>query len=215
MALTIQNWGLIEYQKALEQQESLAKKIAHNQEPGLIVVCSHPPIVTKGRKTQAEDIFAWQGPIADVRRGGRATYHGPSQLVVYPLLNLAFEPSPHPRKDVIWVIRSLEVALVNTLKLYGLEARGKTSSGNDNSLEDTGVWIGAKKIASIGIGVVNWVSYHGIAINLDQDPNAFSGLKPCGYSPSIMTNLQSELEKPIERSPFTAHYIEALLTLVG
>jgi lipoyl(octanoyl) transferase len=210
MSLKIQNWGLIDYSEALTRQEVLVQQIYKNQEPGEIIFCSHPPIITRGRKTQKGDIFDWSGPILDVKRGGRATYHGPSQLVIYPIINLNFRPSPHPRQDVLWLIRSLEFALIQTLLVhYGLKARGKTQDQNSN-LDDTGVWISEKKIASIGIGVSQWVSYHGMAVNAHHDPNAFKGLLPCGYQSNIMTSLERETDQPIDKT-LLARQIEGYL----
>jgi lipoate-protein ligase B len=214
MSLKIHNWGLIEYSEALKRQEALVQQIYKNQEPGVLVFCSHPPVITRGRKTQKDDVFDWSGPILDVKRGGRATYHGPSQLVVYPILNLNYHPSPHPRQDVIWLIRSLESALVQTLlNYYGLKARGKTQNQN-SSLDDTGVWIGEKKIASIGIGVSHWVSYHGMAINLHHDPNAFKGLFPCGYRPDVMTSLEQQMGYPVNKAVFAKQLESYLLELL-
>lgn len=215
MRLNVQDWGLIEYELGLAKQEQLVQIIAQKQLPGTIITCSHPPVITKGRKTQEGDIFDWSGQIVEVKRGGRATYHGPSQLVVYPIINLAFLPSVRPRKDVIWLMRSLENALIDTLKQYGIVATGKAGSNNKSrGLDDTGVWIEDRKIASVGIGVTNWVSNHGIAINLKHDPNAFKGLLPCGYHPSVMTSLETELKSHINWDDFKSLYISKLLNLI-
>jgi len=214
MTLNIQDWGLIDYSLALEKQERLVQVIAAKQLPGEVIVCSHPPVITKGRKTKEGDIFDWSGQVIEVKRGGRATYHGPSQLVVYPIINLAFLPSTRPRKDVVWLMRSMENALVHTLQQYGISATGKTGNSNRSFLEDTGVWIDGRKIASVGIGVTNWVSYHGIAINVRHDPNAFKGLLPCGYHSSVMTSLEAELRKPIDWDDFKSLYLSKLLNLI-
>lgn len=198
----IQDWGLIDYQIALDKQIELLNQISLNQAPETIIYCSHPPIVTLGRKTQEGDLFGWQGPQLQVARGGRATYHGPSQIVIYTLIKM--KNPEFPRRDIIWLIRTLEKALIETLKFYKLNAKGKleNESSAQSQLENTGVWINEKKIASIGIGVKNWISYHGMAINIDFDPLAFQGLKPCGYSSSVMTSLEQETQKKINRSEF-------------
>ena len=87
--MMIEDWGLIEYGAALKRQtQAVEAVIADENHPGFLIFCSHPAVVTMGRQTQAEDVFAWDGPLIEVSRGGRATYHGPSQLVVYPILNL-------------------------------------------------------------------------------------------------------------------------------
>jgi len=215
MGLRFQNWGFIEYEAALTKQEFLAAQIARLHTPGEIIFCIHPPVITKGRKTQEKDIFGWSGSVVEVKRGGRATYHGPSQLVIYPLLNLSYEPSPHPRKDVSWVIRTLERSAIEALDHYGIKATGKTMASKTLDLEDTGVWIEGRKLASIGIGVTNWVSYHGMAINLFNDPEAFKGLLPCGYEASVMTSIEKEVGKKIDGLAFQDNLLRVLLTNFG
>lgn len=207
----IQDWGCIDYQVALDKQIQLLNQISLNQTPETIIYCSHPPIVTLGRKTQEGDLFGWKGAQLQVARGGRATYHGPSQIVIYTLIKMKNPVYPH--RDIIWLIRTLENALIETLKFYGLHANGKLESDSttQSQLENTGVWINEKKIASIGIGVKNWISYHGMAINIDFDPLAFQGLKPCGYNSSVMTCLEQETQKKINRSEFLSHFEPILI----
>lgn len=185
------NWGLIDYEQALTQQEELVELVASGTEPSTVVFCTHSPIVTLGRKTVEGDLFAWQGPVKEISRGGRATYHGPSQLVVYPVLKV---------KDIHAYLRNFEDAIVETLKSYGIESVGKSLQGKE---EETGVWVGNKKIASLGIAVRKWVSYHGAAINLDFDPEAFVGMKPCGFNREVMVSLEELIEKKIDRQEFS------------
>lgn len=197
-----QNWGLIDYERSLEKQYSLVESTSRDSQTlGTLVFCSHPPVVTLGRKTQPEDIFAWTGPTIEVNRGGRATYHGPSQLVVYPIFNLKKISDP---PDVVKFLRSLENIVISALKTYEVVGTGRTrgpqSEGTD--LEDTGVWVGEKKLASVGIAVKNWVSYHGVAINLHRDPTAFQGMKPCGYSAEIMTSLEDITQNRCDSQKF-------------
>jgi len=198
--IVIEDWGLIDYEKALKKQENLVEIIAQKKLPGTIVFCTHPPIVTLGRKTQEGDVFAWEGPICEVSRGGRATYHGPSQLIVYPILNLDLENQKWPKQDLGYFLKNLENSIIETLKTYGVESIGKslqTTSG-----EATGVWVGEKKIASLGIGVRKWVTYHGAAINLDDDPKAFFGMNPCGFKKEIMVSLGGLLGRKVDRNEF-------------
>jgi lipoate-protein ligase B len=182
--LKIESWGLIDYEQALAKQLANVEEIAESRAPGYLIFCSHPPIVTLGRKTESDDVFAWKGEIKEISRGGRATYHGPSQLVVYPILNLELPGPQRKPKDIASFLRQTEEAIIATLKKYKIEAHGK--SGDD----DTGVWVANKKIASLGIAVKKWISYHGAAINLSEDPQAFQGMRPCGLSQETMTNLE-------------------------
>ncbi len=175
--MKFENWGSIPYQDALNRQMELVHMVSEGDADELVAICSHPPVVTLGRATQQGDLTSWKGEVVEIQRGGRATYHGPSQVVAYPILDLSKRG-----RDLHLFIRNIERAVIDSLKEYGVEAH--TSEGN------TGVWIGAKKIASIGIAVKKWVSYHGVAINIDHDPEAFQGLKPCGFSTETMVSLE-------------------------
>jgi lipoate-protein ligase B len=221
--MQFQDWGLIDYSEALVRQQTLIEQLAFLKKqdqaslrtpdgfelrkpaPGLLVFCNHPAVVTVGRKTQPQDIFAWTGPIVEVSRGGRATYHGPSQVVAYPLFDLE---KINTKPDVVGFLRTLEQIVVETLKHYGLQGRGKISEqskapvSEDVNLEDTGVWLGDRKIASLGIAVKHWISFHGIAINLKKDSSAFQGLNPCGYSPQTMTSLEEVTEQLVDIEDF-------------
>jgi lipoyl(octanoyl) transferase len=196
--LNFEDWGLIDYQEALNQQYSKLEQVsASGDQLGFLIFCSHPPIVTLGRKTQAEDVFSWMGPTIEISRGGRATYHGPSQLVVYPIIRIT---------DIGKYLRTLEQGIVETLSEYGVTAVGKTSQRKDpaqEETEETGVWVGKQKIASLGIGVRKWITYHGAAINLTEDPMAFYGMKPCGFSAETMVSLERLAQQPIDRSEFS------------
>lgn len=212
------DWGLIDYEQSLKNQEELVEKIHQEKLPGFIVFCTHPPIVTLGRKTEAGDVFAWEGPTKEVSRGGRATYHGPSQLVIYPLLNLDLESNPEthhwPKHDVGYVMRGLETAIINTLKVWNIQATGKSLQKNEqtnSSSEETGVWVENKKVASVGIGVRHWVSMHGAAINMDYDRDAFFGMNPCGFKKEIMTSIEELLGKKIDHDEFNKILMMELL----
>ncbi|MGZ3744068.1 MAG: lipoyl(octanoyl) transferase LipB [Pseudobdellovibrionaceae bacterium] len=200
-----QNWGLIDYAQALALQEKLVADIAEKDQAGVIVFCSHPPVVTIGRGTKEGDVFAWQGPTIEISRGGRATYHGPSQLIIYPIINLNRASRSRPAKDIGAFLRNFETAIVRTLQEYGISSEGrsfKKKSELEAAVEETGVWVGNQKIASLGIGVRKWVSFHGAAINLDQDPLAFQGLRPCGFGKETMVSLQKLTGTPVDREQF-------------
>jgi lipoate-protein ligase B len=99
--MVVQDWGLIDYQEALNKQLELVEVLSQEQNhPGFLIFCTHPHVVTTGRQTKPEDIFAWKGPVVDVSRGGRATYHGPSQLVIYPIINLKLSRADRGPQEV-------------------------------------------------------------------------------------------------------------------
>lgn len=151
--------------------------------------CRHYPVVTLGRASQPEDVFGWSGETVEVQRGGRATYHGPSQLTVYPIVDLR-----RRKRNVTGYLRTLEELLLKYLKERGV--LGQTVAG------ETGIWVGEephrRKIASIGIAVKNWITYHGFSLNLEDDPEAFKGINPCGFSAATMTCLEREMRQKVQ-----------------
>jgi lipoate-protein ligase B len=190
--VVFEDWGLIDYRQALDRQLQYVEEVAVHQRSDTIVFCSHPPIVTLGRATQSGDITTWSGDTLEVSRGGRATYHGPSQLVIYPILNLLNPRGNRPAKDIGGLLRDFEAVIVKVLFDLGIKnATGKTyKSKETKELEDTGVWVGLQKVASLGLAVRKWTSFHGAALNIEYDPQAFCGMKPCGYPSEIMTSIE-------------------------
>ncbi len=196
----IERWGCVDYLESQDRQLQLVDRVFKGEQPETLVVCSHPPVVTLGRGTRPGDVFGWTGPIVEVSRGGRATYHGPNQIVIYPILNLEFRS-----RDLHLYMRALESAMVEALKLIGVNASGRTLQtqvGDEAPVESTGVWIGPRKLASIGIGVKRWISYHGLALNFDHDPEAFVGMNPCGFTSQTMTSVEEILGRPGDREKF-------------
>lgn len=213
--LAFEDWGLVDYAQALERQLALVEKVAETEAPGVIIFCTHPPVVTLGRATQAEEIKDWQGATIEVSRGGRSTYHGPSQLVVYPIINLKYPRKNRKEKEVVGLLRDFENAIVQTLENYGLKAQGKSVHKKGETTEDaTGVWVNDKKMASLGMAVKKWVTFHGAAINLDNDPNAFKNMMPCGFSPQIMTNLEVCLGRKVSHEDFKTKLLSQLQILI-
>jgi lipoyl(octanoyl) transferase len=197
------DWGLTPYTQAANQQLELVEQVLASRDAGdssaaeTLVFCSHPPVVTLGRGTKPGDVFGWRGETLETPRGGRATYHGPSQIVAYPILDLdatsrSARSALRPR-DLHAYMRALEVALVSTLQEFGIQSEARTVKADADTPSLTGVWVGEKKIASIGIAVKKWVTYHGIALNVTRDPNAFSGINPCGFRSEIMTSMEDVL----------------------
>ena len=167
--------GTLEYGAALELQRSLALRRASGELPDLLILLEHEPVITLGRKTTPEN-FRPQGiPVFNVERGGDATYHGPGQLVGYPIVLL----EDH---DVRRHVKNIEEALIRTVRGFGIE--GGRVDGHP------GVWVGSKKLASVGVAVTNWVAYHGFALNVNTDLTYFNLIRPCGLDPSAMTSME-------------------------
>lgn len=184
--MKISNLGLIPYQGAWEYQKSCVTRVTENRDREEIIICHHPAVVTLGKKSTPSDLCGWQGETVAIERGGKATYHGPSQIVVYPILDLKKRGN-----DIYKYLRNLEMGVVELLSLYGLSARGDH--------ENTGVWCQEKKIASIGVAIKKWVTYHGIAFNIYRDEMAFKGINPCGFETNVMSSLEEMIHKKIGR----------------
>lgn len=206
----VEDWGLISYTEAFEKQKQYVEEIIRGDRQETIVFCQHPPVVTLGRGTRDGDVFSWQGETVDVNRGGRATYHGPSQIVMYPIIDLGGETPNYIKKqvksrDLHDYMRLLEEAAISTIRDYEVEAQGHSLQkqvGEDEEAEATGVWVNNQKLASIGIAVKKWVTYHGIAINLFRDEEAFQGINPCGFTTNTMACLQELTAKRVKRENF-------------
>lgn len=191
MSLLVERWGKVHYEEANRRQLELVDAVAAGADERLII-CTHPPVVTLGRASAPEDVVDWKGETYESARGGRATYHGPNQIVVYPILDLKRPRKGIPERDVHAYLRSLEKVSVMSLRASGLpDAEVRTTKVGELSL--TGVWIGERKIASIGIAVRKWVTYHGVAVNVLADPSAFQGINPCGFRAGVMTSLEAEM----------------------
>jgi lipoate-protein ligase B len=198
--------GLTPYAEALELQAHLAAARSQQAVPDVVVLCEHEPVVTLGSATAAGDVpdaAALEARGVDVRpaeRGGRATYHGPGQLVGYPILDLA----GHGR-DLREYVRRLEGALVGALADLGVEA------GVREGQEFVGVWVEDRKIASIGVHVRRWITTHGFALNVSCDLAPFGLFVPCGLEGVEVTSVERELGRPVSREAATA----ALLGRLG
>jgi lipoyl(octanoyl) transferase len=184
------NLGLTPYGEAWELQRSIAPSVLGGSAPDTVLLLEHPPVVTVGRRTDEGELHVPEGVEVDVvetDRGGKSTYHGPGQLVCYPILDL----NRHGR-DVRRYCRDLEEALVQTLAAFGLA--GTTIEGL------TGVWLvpPPRKIASIGVHISRWVTTHGYALNVDLDQAPFtSWITACGLEDAAFTTMARELGRPV------------------
>ncbi len=210
--VVFQDWGVIDYAAALQRQIDLVDLVHQELSRDTVVLCSHPAIVTLGRATRADDLCGWTGPVMEVSRGGRATYHGPSQLVAYPILDLN-----QRGRNVHGFMRKLEEAIILTLADFQIKSEGRTlqtQNGADEAVEATGVWMGSRKIASIGIGVRKWTSFHGLALNIDFDANAFQGVKPCGFTSATMISMEEILGSKVDHAAVKASLKKHLTILL-
>ena len=202
------NLGVTPYLEAWELQRSLAAAVSQGAIPDTVVFLEHPPVVTTGRRTGDEELHLPDRAAIDVvetDRGGRSTYHGPGQLVCYPILDL----SRHGR-DVKKYCRDLEEAVIRTLAAFGVA--GTRIDGL------TGVWIAGppRKICSIGVHVSRWVTTHGYALNVDLDPAPFTEwITACGLDDAEFTTLARELGRPVSVDEVRPHAAGALADVFG
>ena len=178
--------GVVDYREAFELQERLRTARQEDELPDMLLTLEHPPVYTRGRRSgpgelpMGEDWYLAQGiEIVDTDRGGKVTYHGPGQLVGYPIVRV---------NDVVDYVRTLEGALVSALAGEGVVARTRPHEGH----RFAGVWVADRKIASVGVHLSRGVSKHGFAINIDNDLQPFSWIVPCGLDNVQMTSLAAE-----------------------
>ena len=178
--------GTIEYREALALQERIRTARQQDELPDVLLTLGHWPVYTRGRRSgtgelpMGEDWYRMQGiDIVETDRGGKVTYHGPGQLVGYPIVRI---------EDVVEYVRTLERALVAALAGEGVAARARPKDGPDY----TGVWVGNRKIASIGVHVAKGVTTHGFAVNVENDLQPFGWIVPCGLEGVQMTSLIKE-----------------------
>lgn len=188
-----------DYLGVLALQHALLERVAAGEGPALLLV-EHDPVVTVGRGRVTAGAPAPPGAV-EIERGGGVTWHGPGQLVGYPIVRLA-------DRDVRGFLRRIERGLCEALAAFGLDAGTREGA--------TGVWVdGRRKIASIGIAVRRWTTFHGFALNVSNDPDAsFDGLYPCGFPASVMTSLSRELGRTVAvaeaRGPVARAIVAAL-----
>jgi lipoyl(octanoyl) transferase len=205
--------ALVPYGEALELQRSLAGAVSQGAIPETVILLEHPRVVTIGRRTETDRELhipeSAEVEIAETDRGGKSTFHGPGQLVCYPILDLR-----NHGKDVKLYVRNLEEALIRTLSAFGLD--GQRIEGL------TGVWMppgggqGPRKIASIGVHVSRWVTTHGYALNVDLDPGPFTEwITACGLEDAAFTTMARELARPISVEDVRPAAVEALSEVFG
>jgi len=186
--LSIRWLGRVTFSDALAlQEEIVARKAADTSAPDELLLLEHEPVYTIGRtpdQSSLREASTLPHPVVQTNRGGQATYHGPGQLVGYPILDLRVRG-----QDLHRYLRGLEDVLIALLADYGIDAR--------RSAGQTGVWVGRKKIASIGVGVRRWISMHGFALNVCGDLAPFAAITPCGIAGVEMTSVARECGREI------------------
>lgn len=165
-----------------------------------LIVVEHPHVITMGRGAHRENLLdVADVPVFEIERGGDVTYHGPGQLVVYPILLLCDD-----ERDLHQYLRRLEEVLIRALADFGLTASRRPGW--------TGVWCNERKLASIGVAVKKWVTMHGFALNVCTDLDRFAAINPCGLQAAVMSSVQNELARPVAvhdvRSALLAHFAE-------
>jgi lipoyl(octanoyl) transferase len=190
----------VDYQKAWEVQRNIHQEVAEGSRPNTLLLLEHPSVYTAGRRTDDAERPKDGTPVIDVDRGGRITWHGPGQLVGYPIVKLR-KPT-----ELVGFVREIETGLINVCSDLGISAvriEGRS-----------GVWIqdskGDRKIAAIGIRVAKGVTMHGFALNVNPDLSAFRRIVPCGITDADVTSLEIELGRPItvdEVAPLVERYI--------
>src|SRR5688500_8160725 len=186
-SLLVADLGVMPYAAALELQREVARRVISGEiAEDVLLLVEHPPVVTLGRASREDHLLASPellrargAELFEVERGGDVTFHGPGQLVGYPILDLK-----RHRQDLHWYLRQVEEALIRTLAGIGIVAGRRAGQ--------TGVWTGGRKIASIGVHAREWVTWHGFALNVSTDLSWFELMVPCGIAGVSMTSIERE-----------------------
>ena len=199
--LKIIDWGFKNYSDSLDGQIALVEaKKADPSSPDLLIFTEHNPVFTIGSRTGAASHLLWnQQTLKDkgielhkTNRGGDITYHGPGQLIIYPIIHLN-------NRDLADYLRKLEIVMIRVLQSFAIEA--STREGK------TGIWIDDRKICAIGIAVKSWVSYHGLALNINPNLTHFQGIIPCGITDGSVTSLQNEIASLPEKNLIKERFV--------
>lgn len=199
--LWVERLGVMPYATALDLQREVARaRIAGTIAEDVLLLVEHPPVVTMGRSAKEQHLLASAELLAargverfDVERGGDVTFHGPGQLVGYPIIDLK-----RHKRDLHWYLRQVEEALIVALADFGIPG--------ERSVGQTGVWTQGRKIASIGVHARDWVTWHGFALNVTTDLSYFDLMVPCGIQSVTMTSISREMA---DNSGLTMNRVEA------
>jgi len=206
--LKVTELGVVDYLSAWKLQKQIHKDVVNLQSENTLLLLEHPSVYTAGRRTEILDRPLDDTPVIDVDRGGKITWHGPGQLVGYPIVKLKNST------DVVGFVRELETALISVCADFGVKA--------DRYCERSGVWVrdgkGDRKIAAIGLRVAKGVTMHGFALNVNPDLSAFEKIIPCGISGAKVTSLTAELGREItinEVLPVIKKHVQPMLDRIS
>jgi lipoyl(octanoyl) transferase len=204
-AIVVSRAGLVEYEQALAMQRQFHQEVAAGTRPNSLILLEHPSVFTAGKRTQEFERPTDGTPVIDVDRGGRITWHGPGQLVGYPIVKL-LKPT-----ELVGFVRTLESALIEVCSQFGI--RSQRVDGR------SGVWVcdetGERKIAAIGIRVATGVTMHGFALNVSPDLTAFGQIVPCGIDDAAVTSMARELGREISISEVVSMVEKAITAALG
>ena len=206
--LKVSELGVVDYLSAWKLQKQIHEDVVNLQSENTLLLLEHPSVYTAGRRTEILDRPLDDTPVIDVDRGGKITWHGPGQLVGYPIIKLKNST------DVVGFVRELETALISVCAEFGIKA--------DRYCERSGVWVrddkSDRKIAAIGLRVAKGVTMHGFALNVNPDLSAYEKIIPCGISGAKVTSLSAELGSEItinEVLPVIKKHIQPMLDRIS
>lgn len=186
-AIETMRLGTLNYQSAWDLQKSIHNEVANGSRKNSLLLLEHPPVYTAGRRTLIEERPTDGSEVIDVDRGGKITFHGPGQIVGYPIVKL------RESENVVGFVREIETSLIEVCNEFGIPG--------ERYCERSGVWIrdgvGDRKIAAIGIRVAKGVTMHGFAINVDPDLSFYERIVPCGIKDASVTSMRKELNRQI------------------
>ena len=204
-AIVVSRAGLVEYQQALAMQRQFHQEVVAGTRPNSLILLEHPSVFTAGKRTQDFERPTDGTPVIDVDRGGRITWHGPGQLVGYPIVKL-LKPT-----ELVGFVRTLEAALIEICSHFGIKSQRVEGR--------SGVWVcdekGERKIAAIGIRVASGVTMHGFALNVSPDLTAFGQIVPCGIDDAAVTSMTRELGREISIPEAISMVEKAITTALG
>ena len=206
--LKVTELGIVDYLSAWNLQKQIHEDVVNSQSENTLLLLEHPSVYTAGRRTEILDRPIDDTPVIDVDRGGKITWHGPGQLVGYPIIKLKNST------DVVGFVRELETALISVCAEFGIKA--------DRYCERSGVWVrddkSDRKIAAIGLRVAKGITMHGFALNVNPDLSAYEKIIPCGITGAKVTSLTAELDREvsvIEVLPIIKKHIHPMLDRIS
>ncbi|MBZ5669728.1 MAG: lipoyl(octanoyl) transferase LipB [Acidobacteriia bacterium] len=209
MLCHVEQLGLVDYAETLDLQQAKVAQRQAGEIPDTLLLLEHPHVYTLGRNARRENLLAsveWLAArgaqVFETDRGGDVTYHGPGQLVGYPILDLT-----QHRRDISWYMRSVEEVLIRTARDFGIET-GRSPGA-------PGVWVGNDKLAAMGVHLARWVTSHGFALNVNTDLRYFEWIVPCGLHDKGVTSLAKLLGRPVSMETVTASVVQHFGTVFG